>query len=136
MKLDNEYLKSLLIEIEGISSPRPSLKDILEAMGLADINDEFLLHYEIISDYGFIEGAITPQNIGLSESYDGTSWVNTNIRLTATGHEFVSNIRQSEVWETIKEKFKEDSVDTIFSMAKKLAQNIAKKKLDRYINDI
>jgi len=136
MKLNNEYLKSLLISIEEIPSPRPNLKFILEAMGLDDINDEFLLHYEVIADYGLIEGAITPEKIGLVDSFDGTSWVNIDIRLTATGHEFVSNIRQSEVWETIKEKFKEDSIDTVFSVAKKLAENIAKKKLDHYLNNI
>lgn len=134
MKLDTEYLKSLLLAIENTPSPRPGLRSIVNAMGLEDINDTFVLHYEVLADYEFIEGSGHPKNIGLFNDYDGLGWTDANIRLTAKGHEFSANLRQSEIWDALKEKFKEDSVDTLFMAAKKLAANIAKKKLEGFLN--
>lgn len=135
MKLDKEYLRSLLTVIEENPSPRPSLKEILNGMGLEDLNDDFLLHYEILADYGFIEGIGKSSSIGLVDDFDGVVWVDANIRLTATGHEFIANLRQSEVWEAIKENFKEGSIETIFSVAKKLAEGFAKKRIESVIDE-
>lgn len=135
MKLDKEYLRALLTVIEENPSPRPSLKEILNGMGLEDLNDDFLLHYEILADYGFIEGVGDSSSIGLTDDSDGVDWIDANIRLTATGHEFISNLRQSEVWEAIKENFKEGSIETIFSVAKKLAEGFAKKRIESVIDE-
>ena len=135
MKLDKEYLRALLTVIEENPSPRPSLMDILNGMDLKDLNDEFLLHYEILADYGFIEGVGNSSNIGLIDDSDGVDWIDANIRLTAAGHEFISNLRQSEVWEVIKENFKEGSIETIFSVAKKLAEGFAKKRIESVIDE-
>ena len=135
MKLNTEYLRSLLTVIEENPSPRPSLKEVLNGMGLEDLNDDFILHYEILADYGFIEGIGESSSIGLIDGFDGVDWFDANIRLTATGHEFISNLRQSEVWEAIKENFKEGSIETIFSVAKKLAEGFAKKRIKSVIDE-
>lgn len=44
-------------------------------------------------------------------------------------HEFLDNLRQEDIWNVIKTKFKDDSVATVIAMAKELAMNFAKKKL-------
>lgn len=49
--------------------------------------------------------------------------------MTWAGHEFLDNLRQEDVWNVIKTKFKDDSVATVIAVAKDLAANFAKKKL-------
>jgi len=136
MKLNQEYLKILIINIENTLTPRPTLGEILKSMELEDINDDFLLHYEILRDYGFIEGIGNSYNIGLVQTNDGVCWCDENIRLTAKGHEFASALNQPEVWSILKEKFKENSIDTIFSTAKNIAKKIAAKKLENLLGEI
>lgn len=133
MKLNQEYLKNIILKIEGIPSPRPSLSQILEALSLDRLDDEFILHYEVLRDYRFIEGVENTQNIGLISSDDGYDWIDVNIRLTANGHEFSSALKQSEIWKILKEKFKEDSIETLFNVSKELALIFAKGKIEKLL---
>lgn len=130
MKLDHEYLKELILNIENIPAAHPELKQVLESMGLDDLNDKFVLHYEVIYDYDFIQGAGEPHDIGLEYCDTGLLWANSLIRLTAKGHEFASSLSQPEVWDTLVSNFKEASVETMFSVGKEIAINISKKKLE------
>jgi hypothetical protein len=130
MKLNHEYLKTLVLNIENIPFSRPHLEMIFESIGIDDLNEDFLLHYEVLHDNNFIIGAGNADDIGLVEHDGGVDWSNSQIRLTAKGHEFAAAMRQEEVWVIIKDNFKEASVETIFSIGKDIVKNIAKKKLD------
>ena len=133
MKLNQEYLKKLILNIEEVHAPRPTLKQILQSLNLSDLNDEFLLHYEVLRDYGFIEGVEDPANIGLVNTDDGVLWIDAHIRLTAKGHEFATALNTPEIWTVLKEKFKEDSVDTLFNVSKELVVKFAKKKIEEIL---
>lgn len=60
----------------------------------------------------------------------------TTTELTWAGHEFIENLRQKEIWNTIKTEFKEESVSTILGVAKQMAENFAKKKLDKLLGEV
>lgn len=130
MKLNREYLKEMILCIEAIPVARPRLSMLLEAMGMEGLNDEFLLHYEVLRDYGFIEGVPDKDEIGIINTDDEILWSDADIRLTSAGHEFATAIQQPEVWELLKKNFKDASIETIFGIAKDLAKNFAKKKLE------
>ena len=134
MKLDHEYIKTLLLSIEGIDSSRPSLGTILSVMGLNSMTDEFLLHYEVLFDYGFIavpDGESTDNSIGiLFFSENDISWMNVHLRITAKGHEFIMAMNEPEIWNVIKNEFKDSSIKTIFKVAGDLAEGFAKKKIE------
>lgn len=131
MKLDQEFLKSLVLKIESNPSPRPGLKSILASMGLDDLTDQFIVHYEVLRDYGFIEGAENKESIGIEGTDNGIDWSDADIRLTAKGHEFAASVKQPEIWEVIKKNFKEASIETVFTVSKDLAIKLAKKKLEK-----
>lgn len=63
------------------------------------------------------------------------SYFSTTIDLTWQGHEFIENLRQKEIWNTIKTEFKEESVSTVLSVAKKMAENFAKRKLEKLMGN-
>lgn len=135
MKLDQEYLKRLILNIEEIPSPRLTLEQILNSVNLSDLDDDFLLHYEILRDYGFIEGVESPSKIGLVTTDDSIIWYSAHIRLTAKGHEFASALNTPEIWSVLKEKFKQDSIDTLFNVSKELLVKVTKKKLEQILSD-
>ena len=55
--------------------------------------------------------------------------------MTWAGHEFLDNLRQEDIWNVIKTKFKDDSVATVRAVAKDLAANFAKKKLKSLMDE-
>ena len=139
MKIDNNYIKKLLHTVESMESARPYLGDVLESMGLEDVSDEFILHYEVLFDYEFLEapsGNGYSGEIGIKQSADGMYfWSNIPIRLTAQGHEFIQAMDKSEVWDIVKTEFKESSVKTVFNVATGIAENYAKKKLKSLLGE-
>ncbi|MTI64031.1 hypothetical protein [Methylophaga sp.] len=71
---------------------------------------------------------------GINRSLDGhVSIAGVQVRTTARGHEFIAAIEKDNVWEVIKTEFKEESLDTIFTISKQLAVNYAKEKLGKYL---
>ncbi|WP_285339582.1 DUF2513 domain-containing protein [Vibrio parahaemolyticus] len=54
----------------------------------------------------------------------------TVTRLTWNGHEFLDSIREEQVWDTIKNEFREASMSTIIKVGKDLADGFAKKKVE------
>ncbi|EPY1013349.1 hypothetical protein ACW9OX_004452 [Vibrio vulnificus] len=55
--------------------------------------------------------------------------------MTWSGHEVLDNLRKEDVWNIIKTEFKNDSIDTIVSVAKDLAIGFAKKKLTSLLDE-
>lgn len=136
MKLNHAYIKNILLAVESEDDARPYLKDVLKRLGLEDFNQEFLLHYEVLFDYGFIESTLNDGTIGIQQGAGGDIvWANIPIRLTASGHEFIEAINKNEVWEIIKKDFKESSVKTIFKVATDLAEGFAKKQVEKILSE-
>ncbi len=134
MKINHDYIKNLLLAIESANDARPYLTEVLNNLDLQEFNQEFLLHYELVLDYGFIQ-TLSDSSDGIHQGADGEiSWSDIPIRLTATGHEFIELMNQNEIWEIIKSDFKNSSIKTIFSVAKSLAEGFAKKKIESILS--
>ncbi len=58
------------------------------------------------------------------------SWSVLPLRLTASGHQFIEAIENKDVWAAIKRGFKDASIETLQSVALKLLDGFAQKKID------
>lgn len=130
MKINQDYLKKLLDAFE--SSPTPSVDlRYLEKAGLFDDQNLFVFHMQLLDDKGFVEREDKGLGFGYDKSADGAvQWSVLPLRLTATGHEFIETLRNKEVWLTITTKFKDASLDTLWSVSKKLFEGFTKKKIE------
>ena len=134
MKLNHEYVKKILLAIEREPTARPCLGKVLGNLGLNDVSQEFVLHYEVLLDSMLI--ATVLQNELITQDTMGVYyWRDDPIRLTAKGHEFIEAINQAKIWEIIKKEFKESSVKTIFKVATELAEGYAKKKVEKLLGE-
>jgi len=133
MKIDQDYLKSLLDAFEEAPGPVTDIQQ-LRASGLDYRTDAFVFHAEILADQGFLTRDDRKAGIGIQRGADGSiQWSVLPLRLTAAGHEFAENLRNKEVWATIKTSFKDASISTLASVAKQLAEGYAKQKVERLL---
>jgi hypothetical protein len=134
VKIDQDYLKKLLQACQAAEKPTFDIED-LQAAGL-DYNDkQFEFHMKILDDQNFIEQDDGDPGFGLSKSLDGfPSWSVLPLRLTASGHQFIEALSNEEVWASIKHGFKDASITTLKSVALKLLDGYAKKKIDALLS--
>jgi hypothetical protein len=131
LKIDQEYLKVMLNTF--VDSPRSFIwiADLADR-GL-DMDDKFLFHIQILEDQSFIECLDKKSNIGYEITLGGEyRWESRPLRLTATGHEFVEAMNNSQIWEILKNEFKDSSLSTLKSVAGNLLKAFAKKQLNKY----
>ncbi|CFR19616.1 DUF2513 domain-containing protein [Yersinia kristensenii] len=132
MKIDQDYLKKLLIAFEDTDGPDTILFQLEEA-GFSRDDSNFIFHMRLLHDNGLIirvdgDLGFGQEIISGLQGYD-YYWVETPLRLTARGHDFIADLRQQEVWQTIKTGFKDEGLSTLMSVTKSLAQGFAKKKI-------
>ncbi|MGO3396175.1 MAG: DUF2513 domain-containing protein [Serratia proteamaculans] len=132
MKIDQQYLKDLLIAFEKTVGPDTRI-DELKVKGYDINSSEFIFHMRLLDDNGLITRIDGQPGFGHNyRAYiggDGYHWIDTPLRLTSRGHDFIDAIRQKEVWNNVKENFKEASLSTLVDVAKQLSQGFAKKKI-------
>lgn len=133
MKLDQQYLKDLLIAFEKTYGPDTMLSE-LEDNGFNRYDQNFIFHIRLLCDYELIVrvdgkpgfGHIMSNELGEGVEY---SWLEVPLRLTARGHDFIADLRQKEVWQAIKTNFKDEGIGTLMSVSKSLAKGFARKKI-------
>ncbi|EFC9528575.1 DUF2513 domain-containing protein [Escherichia coli] len=133
MKLDQQYLKDLLIAFEKTHGPDTMLSE-LEDNGFNRYDQNFIFHMRLLCDYELIVrvdgkpgfGHIMSKALGEGVGY---SWIEVPLRLTARGHDFIADLRQNEVWQAIKTNFKDEGISTLMSVSKSLAKGFARKKI-------
>ena len=133
MKLDQQYLKDLLIAFEKTHGPDTMLSE-LEDNGFNRYDQNFIFHMRLLCDYELIVrvdgkpgfGHIMSNELGEGVGY---SWIEVPLRLTARGPDFIADLRQKEVWQTIKTNFKDEGISTLISVSKSLAKGFARKKI-------
>lgn len=131
MKIDQEYLKKLLNAFLDSENHYAKISNFKNA-GL-EIDDKFLFHMQILEDQGFVKGYSEENNLGYQVSLAGTFvWIDQNLRLTASGHEFTDALNKKEIFEVIKSEFKDVSVGTLVSVSKELMIAFAKKQASKY----
>ncbi|ELY2772359.1 DUF2513 domain-containing protein [Cronobacter malonaticus] len=132
MKINQDYIKELLCAFEDTEGPDTLLTE-LEAKGYNRDDSDFIFHMRLLADNKLIERVDGRRGFGhlirCSLSDHVYYWMITPLRLTAKGHDFLSDIRQKEVWSAIKTNFKEQGLATLTSVAKSLAEGFAKKKV-------
>lgn len=136
MKIDQEYLKGLLIEFEESAEPHTNITKLLES-GYDHRTNEFRFHIRLLQDRGLISrvdgqygiGYLSPQ----SDDPDDDGFFDViPLRLTASGHDFLEAIRNKEVWATLKNGFKDASLGTLVTVSKELFNRALAKQLDKY----
>ncbi|EGQ9976466.1 DUF2513 domain-containing protein [Vibrio vulnificus] len=131
MKIDKEYLKSLLEAFESAEGPLTNIRE-LEAKGFHYDDDKFAFHTDLLVDKGYIESFATQQSRGAGYRLMGSGervWSVVPLRLTAFGHDFIESLNEPNVWREIQTNFKDASLDTTISVAKDLAKGYAKQKV-------
>lgn len=132
MKIDQQYLKDLLISFEDTDGPDTTIDELKEA-GYDENSSEFIFHMRLIYDHGLIVRVDGDSGFGhiLETNMNGHIyyWDKTPLRLTARGHDFIADLRQKEVWETVKTNFKDEGMSTLIGITKSLAIGFAKKRI-------
>ena len=132
MKIDQTYLRDILNTF--IESPKSFIwvADIVDK-GI-EIDDKFLFHMQILEDQQFIECLDKSSPLGYEITLGGHfEWKSRPLRLTASGHEFTEAINRPEIWDILKDEFKDASLSTLKSTATTLLIAFAKKQINKYL---
>lgn len=132
MKIDQDYLKRLLEAFEASDQPTTNIEN-LEKLGFDYESDIFVFHMRLLDDQGLIEREDKEPGFGLYAGIGALSWSVLELRLTASGHEFLEAIRNNEVWATIKDSFKEASIGSLVSISKQLLESFVQKKIQNIL---
>ena len=120
MKRDMDYVRDILLKIESLDAPR--LKDLMNSTSDEEY-EKLSEHLSLLIDQaGFLTGI-------KAHTYGGKNWL--NIRLTWTGHEYLDNIRDPEIWQKTKEgaqKVGGFSLDIMSALAK----GLIKKQIEKH----
>ena len=132
MKIDQEYLRQILNTF--IESPRSFIwLDDLINRGI-ETDDKFLFHIQILEDQHLIECLDKKSDIGYEITLGGNfEWKSRPLRLTASGHEFTEAINRPEIWEILRDEFRDASLSTLKSTATTLLTAFAKKQINKYL---
>lgn len=135
MKQDPEYLKRLLSALQACPSPWPSMAYLEEAGVTPD--GKMLFHLQLLNDNGFIQPIDKDSKFGFMESVgEEFGWTDTNLRLTAQGHEFIEALDKEEVWNVIKDQFRDATLRTIFDVGRALVNGFAREQIKKYVGDV
>lgn len=118
-----ELIRSLLFAIE----------DNPQDYQIEDFDEDVIkYHVALLIDARLIEGKII--NSGAKNDTSEIPLFVSVRTLTWLGHEFVANLREESVWNTIKADFKDASFSTVLSVGKQLAEGFAKKKVETLLS--
>ncbi|MGK6325724.1 DUF2513 domain-containing protein [Erwinia sp. DT-104] len=135
MKIDQQFLKDLLITFEDSEGPDTTLEEIKKA-GIDIESAKFIFHMRILGDNDLIartdgsEGKSFQKIVKSGHPSARIAFtINVPLRLTSRGHDFIADLRQQEVWQTIKTNFKNEGLTTLMEISKSLAMGYAKKRI-------
>jgi hypothetical protein len=132
MKIDQDYLREILNTFTESSKSFIWLEDLI-GKGI-EIDDKFLFHIQILEDQHFVECLDKRSDIGYEITLGGNfEWNSRPLRLTASGHEFTEAINRPEIWDILKQEFRDASLSTLKSAATSLLLAFAKKQVNKYL---
>lgn len=133
MTIDKTYLKGMLEAFANASEPTTNITE-LEKEGFKYTESIFLFHLQILSDQGLIKSKIG-SSLGFTRGGKGDiMWSVVPLRLTSNGHDFLDGLRNSLVWESVKNEFKDASLGTLVKVSKELLEGYTKKKITSLID--
>ena len=132
MQIDQDYLREILNTFTQSTRSFIWLED-LTRKGI-EIDDKFLFHIQILEDQQFVECLDKRSDIGYEITLGGNfEWKSRPLRLTTSGHEFTEAINRPEIWDVLKQEFKDASLSTLRSAATSLLLAFAKKQVNKYL---
>ena len=118
MKRDMTLIRKLLFAIE--ENPNS-----IEVDGISE--DTMKYHLALLINANLVDGVVTESN---RKDIQSEIPVFVTVKsLNWDGHEFIANLREDHVWNTIKREFKDASFSTLVSVSKQLAEGYAKKQV-------
>ncbi|MCX2793226.1 hypothetical protein [Vibrio sp. Sgm 5] len=127
MRIDIEYIKHLLDTVQDHDEPDFNIyNDKIKPLWLNDDEklNKLVFHMEIMEDQGLIENSINTNGIGFQRMGGGGGFTVSVIplRLTARGHQFVSDLSKPGVIEKLTTTFKDagpsETVKVVFALGK------------------
>ena len=91
MQRDLDLIRKILLRLESSNAKATHHPTPPEGCG----EEQFEYHMEILAEAGFIK-------MNRHETYDGVSY--EDCRLTWSGHEYLDAVRDSNVWNKVKEE--------------------------------
>ncbi|GIV29814.1 MAG: hypothetical protein KatS3mg028_0880 [Bacteroidia bacterium] len=129
MQIDLDYIKKILIAFESSDKAYTNILE-LQNQGF-DIDSEiFIFHIQILYDKNVIANEYEERGIGFSRGGNGLPyWQIVNLRLTATGHDFIVSLKNKEVWTRLQKDFKNTGLSTLLDISKKLLISYLENKI-------
>lgn len=137
MRIDIEYIKNFLEVILNNKHPEFNIKhpDLKPLWDDDEKLEKLIFHMEILEDQGLIESTINSSGIGFGRSLSGQYTVSViPLRLTASGHQFASDLNKPGVIEQLKISFKDAGPKEVVNIVFTLGKKILEKKLDGFIS--
>lgn len=130
MQTDLVYLRDLLNVF--IDSPDPMITPQTLADAGYDISEaKGLFHYLQLIERGFVSNHLletgNPKALGLVMAINGVSYWIANVRLTSSGHDFASTLRQQDVFDKLK-GISEQPLSVIKEVGIELLKSYTRKK--------
>ncbi|MUK47554.1 DUF2513 domain-containing protein [Aliivibrio fischeri] len=139
MKIDLEYTKDLLdlIVNDGAVDFNIGQDHFLSLQSDDGKKNKLAFHLEILADQGYIENSCTKGNdIGVQRfGLDTIKIKKIPLRLTASGHQFASDLGKSGVIDTLTRSFKDAGPSEVIKIVCALAKQIADKKLASFLDE-
>jgi hypothetical protein len=133
VKIDQEYLKALLLACQASQKPTFDIED-LKAAGFDYDDKQFEFHMRILNDQGLIEQDDGDAGIGLAKGMDGhLSWSVLPLRLTASGHQFIEALSNKDVWATIRSRFADAGIATMKAVSINLLEAYTSAKIKQIL---
>lgn len=127
MKRNWDYIRQLLTDIEEeqdvfiniTEMPKWNNQPLEEYEAkvetIKNIESKFFGHLELLIDSGYIDGITLRRGLGGNLSYSTHS-----PRLTMAGHDLLSTMRSSKIWESIKSNASQKGIELTFETIKVL----------------
>lgn len=121
MKRNMDLIRSLLLELEDVSPLCETWSPSGYGISLekdAEINE----HLNLLFEGGYINGVPLETSGGL---------VFENIRITWSGHELISSIKDPKIWKMLKEKLLSTSISYTIPLLMEQSQKIIQQLFDQ-----
>jgi len=134
MKIDIDYLKNLLEAFESSEEPVTDIYQ-LKSKGFDYNQGTFIFHMRILDDERLISTDSGKTGFGYtSGAGNNGQWSVIPLRLTSSGHSFLKNLKNKDIFSRIKADFKEEGIEMLIEISKKLAKGYINQKLKPFIN--
>ena len=136
MRIDWNYIKGILDGFEESDQRVLSIYDLQKLGFDYDMDQEkFIFHMLLLCDERIIDRETGHMEtgakiFGMTKSSSGYSVYPTPLRLTMAGHEFAANLRNKNIWPTLKNNLADQGFSAIVTLAKDLSVGLAKKKVE------